>query len=300
MLAFTWWYRVRAHVACAAVSVQVLHDTTGASCNPIPILAQPANRVTIKHVERILAKAIGQPVPSQELQRLTQEQKRELLTRLLAHVAHELRNPLSSLDIHVQLLEEDVAVGGMDLAQRTGDRFEIIHGELHRLENVVTRFLQLAGPPSLSLVPLSVNKLISHTCELLRPQAEERGIDLVVEFGDKLPEVEADADQLTQAFINLVINALQAVSKGGHVIVRTAARKTDVTIEFIDDGNGIAPENQDRIFEPYFTTRADGSGLGLWITQQIVHAHGGTLRVESATGKGAAFILTLPVRLLHG
>ena len=84
------------------------------------------------------------------------------------------------------------------------------------------------------------------------------------------------------------------------MIVRTAARKTDVTIEFIDDGNGIAPENQDRIFEPYFTTRADGSGLGLWITQQIVHAHGGTLRVESATGKGAAFILTLPVRLLHG
>jgi len=134
----------------------------------------------------------------------------------------------------------------------------------------------------------------------LRPQAEERGIDLAVEFSDALPEVEADADQLTQAFINLVINALQAASKGGHVIVRTAARKNDVTIEFIDDGNGIAPENQERIFEPYFTTRVDGSGLGLWITQQIVHAHGGTLNVESETGKGATFLLTLPVRLPHG
>jgi two-component system sensor histidine kinase HydH len=266
----------------------------------MPNLAQPANRVTIEFVERILAKAIGQPVPSQELQRLTQEQKRELLTRLLAHVAHELRNPLSSLDIHVQLLEEDVEVGGADLAQRTVDRFQIIHGELHRLENVVTRFLQLAGPPSLSLVPLSVNKLISHTCELLRPQAQERGIHLVVELGDMLPDVQADADQLIQAFINLVINALQAASKGGRVVVRTAARAADVTVEFIDDGDGIAPENQDRIFEPYFTTKADGSGLGLWITQQIVHAHGGTLRVESASSKGAMFILTLPVFLPHG
>src|SRR5208282_5619646 len=169
------------------------------------MLARQANHVTIGLVERILAKAIGHPVPPLELQRLTQEQKRELLTRLLAHLAHELRNPLSSLDIHVQLLEEDVAAGGADLARRTGERFEIIHGELHRLENVVTRFLQLAGPPALSLVPLSVNKLISHTCELLRPQAEERGIHLTVELGEALPQVEADGDQLIQAFINLVI-----------------------------------------------------------------------------------------------
>jgi len=263
-------------------------------------LARQANRVTIGFVERILAKAIGHSVPPLELQRLTLEQKRELLTRLLAHLAHELRNPLSSLDIHVQLLEEDVAVGGADLPRRTGERFEIIHGELHRLENVVTRFLQLAGPPALSLVPVSVNKLISHTCELLRPQAEERDVHLAVELGEALPQIEADADQLIQAFINLVINALQAATKSGHVLVRTAARDGCVTVEFADDGAGITPESQDRIFEPYFTTKPDGSGLGLWITQQIVHAHGGTLRVESAPARGAMFIITLPVRLPHG
>jgi signal transduction histidine kinase len=251
-------------------------------------------------VERILARAIGHPVPPLELRRLTQEQKRELLTRLLAHLAHELRNPLSSLDIHVQLLEEDVAAGGAELTRRTGERFEIIHGELHRLENVVTRFLQLAGPPALCLVPLSVNKLISRTCELLRPQVEERGLHLAVELGELLPQIEADADQLIQAFINLVINALQAGTNGGHVVVRSMARDGGVIVEFADDGNGIAPESQDRIFEPYFTTKPDGSGLGLWITQQIVHAHGGTLRVESVPGKGATFILTLPVRLPHG
>jgi signal transduction histidine kinase len=280
--------------------VQVLHEATDTSCNPIRILAQLADRVTIRLVDRILAKAIGHPVPPQELQRLTLEQKRELLTRLLAHLAHELRNPLSSLDIHVQLLEEDVATGGTDLAQRTGERFEIIHGELHRLENVVTRFLQLAGPPALNLVPLSVNKLVSHTCELLRPQAKERGINLVVKLPDALPPIEADADQLTQAFINLLINALQAAPKGGQVVVRTAGRDAGVTVEFTDDGAGIVTEHHDRIFEPYFTTKPDGSGLGLWITQQIVHAHGGTLRVESAPAKGATFILTLPVRIAHG
>lgn len=280
--------------------MQVLHGITGTSCNPIRILAQLADRVTIRLVDRILAKAIGHPVPPQELQRLTQEQKRELLTRLLAHLAHELRNPLSSLDIHVQLLEEDMAAGGVDLARRTEERFEIIHGELHRLENVVTRFLQLAGPPALNLVPLSVNKLVSHTCELLRPQAKERGINLVVKLADALPPIEADADQLTQAFINLLINALQAAPKGGQVVVRTAGRDAGLTVEFTDDGAGIVTEHHDRIFEPYFTTKPDGSGLGLWITQQIAHAHGGTLRVESAPAKGATFILTLPARIAHG
>jgi len=280
--------------------VQVLHEPTGKSCNPMRTLAQPADRVIIEFVERILANAIGHSVPPQELQRLTQEQKRELLTRLLAHLAHELRNPLSSLDIHVQLLEEDVATGGADLTQRTGERFQIIHGELHRLENVVTRFLQLAGPPALNLVSLSVNKQVSHTCELLRPQAKERGINLVVELAEALPPIEADADQLTQAFINLVINALQATPKGGHVVVRTAGRDAAVTVEFTDDGDGISPDHHDRIFEPYFTTKPDGSGLGLWISQQIVHAHGGTLRVESAAAKGATFILTLPTRISHG
>jgi two-component system sensor histidine kinase HydH len=280
--------------------VQLLHSDRSDSCNPIRNLAQPVDHVTIAAVERILAKAIGHPVPPTELQRLTQEQKRELLTRLLAQLAHELRNPLSSLDIHVQLLEEDVAHGGANLAQRTGERFQIIHGELHRLENVVTRFLQLAGPPALTLVPLSVNKQVSHTCELLRPQAKERGIDLLTEFADALPAIEADADQLTQAFINLVINAVQAAPKGGRVVVRTAPCADGVTITFTDDGAGIATELHDQIFEPYFTTKPDGSGLGLWITQQIAHAHGGTLRVQSAPNKGATFILTLPARTPHG
>ena len=280
--------------------MQVLHEARSRSCTAIADFARPVNRVTISFVESILANAIGHPLPSQELQRLTQEQKRELLTRLLAQVAHELRNPLSSLDIHVQLLEEDVAVGGADLAQRTGDRFEIIRGELRRLENVVTRFLQLAGPPSLSLVPLCVNKLIGHTCDLLRPQAEERNIHLAAELSESLPSVDADADQLTQAFINLVINALQAAPKGGHVTVRTAAQASGVIVTFADDGAGIDVEHQDRIFEPYFTTKSEGSGLGLWITQQIVHAHGGTLRVESAPAKGATFILMLPTRKSHG
>jgi two-component system sensor histidine kinase HydH len=251
-------------------------------------------------VDRILAQAIGGPVAPHELQRLTQDQKRELLTRLLAHLAHELRNPLSSLDIHVQLLEEDVATGGSALAQRTQERFQIIHGELQRLGNVVTRFLQLAGPPPLTLAPLSLNKHLSHTCELLRPQAQERGVALITQYADDLPPIAADADQLTQAFINLVINAVQATPRGGRVSVRTELGGNGVTVTFADTGRGIAPEVQDRIFEPYFTTKPEGSGLGLWITQQIIHAHGGTVRVESAPGQGAAFIVVFPVRVTHG
>jgi two-component system sensor histidine kinase HydH len=169
------------------------------------------------------------------------------------------------------------------------------------LDNIVMRFLQLAGPSVLTTKPLSVNTIVSHTCELLRPQAQERGIELAIVLADGLPQIEADADQLTQAFINLIINGLQAAPTGGHVRVHTVVTGTAaLAVEVSDDGPGIPAENQDKIFEPYFTTKLDGSGLGLWITQQIVLAHGGTLRVQSEPGRGATFVVALPVRSKHG
>jgi signal transduction histidine kinase len=235
----------------------------------------------------------------QVTQSAVQEEKRNLLARLLSHLAHEIRNPLSSLDIHVQLLEEDLAVGPGQAAlpKPILDRFQIIHGELRRLENIVTRFIQLAGPSDLELASLSLNELVLQIRDLLGPDAEERKVNLEIELAEGLPKITADSVQLSQALINLVINALQAAPARGHVWLRTRPLSaTEQAVEISDDGPGIPAADQARIFEPYFTTKSQGSGLGLWITQQIVLAHTGTLTVNSQPEHGSMFTIKLPVQ----
>jgi signal transduction histidine kinase len=244
-------------------------------------------------VERLLAKALGQDVT-----KLATQEKQLLLSRLLARLAHEIRNPLSSLDIHVQLLEEDLAQATQPVREKAAGRFEIIHGELHRLENIVKHFLSLTGPSSLDLEPVDVTKIVSHVCELLRPEAAVRGIEIAVRLPDNLPSVPADPGQLTQVLINLVINAIQAVERNGRVevIARTDEPGEILSVVVRDTGPGILSEKQSAIFEPFFTTKAEGSGLGLWIVQQIITAHGGLVEVSNVANGGAAFTVHLPLR----
>ena len=244
-------------------------------------------------MERILAKALGQDVSNLEAQ-----EKQLLLSRLLARLAHEIRNPLSSLDIHVQLLEEDLAETAPQLKDKTASRLEIIRGELRRLENIVKHFLSLAGPSSLDLQQVEVAKVVGHVCGLLRPEAAARGIEIVMKMHESVPLLTADPAQLTQALVNLVINAIQAVEGSGRVEVSAHADETNesLTIEIHDTGPGIPIENQSAIFDPFFTTKTEGSGLGLWIVQQIITAHGGVVVASNAPDGGAVFALHLPLR----
>lgn len=244
-------------------------------------------------MDNILARALGQ-----EATLLTATEKQLLLSRLLARLAHEIRNPLSSLDIHVQLLEEDLAALGAPARHKLSPRLEIIHGELHRLENIVKQFLRLARPSELDLQPVELAPVVGHVCELLRPEATARGIALRVAVADPLPRLLADPAQLTQALMNLVINALQSVEQAGRVEVRAevAADGESIQFEVRDNGPGVPLDKQGTIFEPYFTTRPEGSGLGLWIVQQIAGAHGGSIQAANAPEGGAVFTLRLPLR----
>jgi len=242
-------------------------------------------------MDTILANALGQEVTEPAAQA-----KRLLLSRLLARFAHEIRNPLSSLDIHVQLLEEDIGKAPRAVREKTANRFEIIHGELHRLENIVKHFLSLAGPSSLDLLPIDLAKVISHVCELLRPEAASRGIEIAKKVPEPLPTLTADSAQLTQALVNLVINAIQAIGRTGRIEVSAdQEKKGALVIAVRDTGPGIPPDNQTVIFEPFFTTKPEGSGLGLWIVQQIVTAHGGTVEASNAADGGALFAMRLPL-----
>ncbi|HTI99414.1 MAG TPA: ATP-binding protein [Dongiaceae bacterium] len=242
-------------------------------------------------MENILSQALGQ-----DAAQLASEEKRLLLSRLLARLAHEVRNPLSALDIHVQLLQEDLHPLTGPVRDRTSARLEIIRGELSRLENIVERFLRLAGPSSLELESVSPRQLCERVCQLVQPEAQSHQTALHLQVDAETPKLQADADQLTQALLNLVINALQAVETGGVVTVRVHQPTPElVALDVSDTGPGVPEASRTSIFDPFFTTKRNGTGLGLWIAQQIVLAHGGTLQVAAATGGGALFSLRLPL-----
>jgi two-component system sensor histidine kinase HydH len=242
-------------------------------------------------VESILAKALGQDVSQ-----LAMAEKRDLLARLLGRLAHEVRNPLSSLDIHLQLMEEDLAGLAPQMRQQLTPRLEIIHGELHRLEGIVERFLRLAGPAGVDLELVEIRDILTHVCELLRPEAAARGIEICTHANEPLPSVMADPVRLAQALLNVLINAMQAVERNGRVEVGANAADGWISVRVSDNGPGIPPEKLASIFEPYYTTKTEGSGLGLWIAQQIVTAHGGSLSAQNGQSGGAVLTMRLPMK----
>ncbi len=242
-------------------------------------------------METILANALGQDASQAAV-----AEKRDLLERLMARLAHEIRNPLSSLDIHVQLLEEDLGTMAPGMREQLSSRLEIIHGELHRLESIVDHFLRLAGPSALDLEPVELSKIVSHVCELLRPEAAAREIEIRPDVDPALPQTMADPVRLTQALMNLVINAMQAVERRGKIDIKAAGLDGNIVLTVHDNGPGIPTEKMSSIFDPYFTTKPEGSGLGLWIAQQIVTAHSGKLTAQNSPFGGAVFTVVLPIK----
>jgi two-component system sensor histidine kinase HydH len=223
-------------------------------------------------------------------------ERSDLLARLLKRLAHEIRNPLSSLDVQFQLLEEDLATLAAPVRPPLAARLGVIRGELQRLDSIVERFLKLSGPSALELEPVQLQTVVTHVCDLLRPEASNRKVEIVAALEPDLPGVMADSVRLTQALMNVIINGVQAITGGGRVTVSVARTGENLLVRVQDTGPGIPPGELGEIFDPYFTTKPEGNGLGLWIAQQIAVAHGGDLHAENAPGGGAVFVLTLPLK----
>lgn len=231
-----------------------------------------------------------------ELTLMAAAERQSLAARLLARLAHEIRNPLSSMDVHVQLLEEDFQRLPPQVQVKAAGRLEIIRAELHRLETIVRNYLSLAGPLACDPEELSAREVVRHVVHLLRPEAQTREIALTERLAEALPRVRADRTQLTQAVMNLTINALQAAGPGGRVEWSGEVEDGGMWLRVTDSGPGVPADRQTLIFEPFYTTKAEGTGLGLWIVQQIMAAHGGAVRVANAPAGGAVFSLWLPLR----
>ena len=247
----------------------------------------------------------------------------QALTLLAASVAHEIGNPLNALHIHLQLMERElkklrrVAGNGTfarpgsdsrpsarahasdteagEIARKLEQYLAVAKGEINRLDYIITQFLNAIRPTAPQIRPASLNEVVNETLKLLHPELDNRGVSLKTKLARQLPATPIDATQIQQVLVNLIKNAIHAMTKGGTLTLQTAEGAQGVWVSVADTGGGIPQEQISRIFDPFFTTKKKGTGLGLMIVQRIVRAHGGRIELESQVGRGTVFRVWLPL-----
>jgi two-component system, NtrC family, sensor histidine kinase HydH len=216
------------------------------------------------------------------------------IATLAGGLAHEIRNPLSTISLNLELLSEDLAEGDSPRERRILQKLSVVKQQCRHLDRILNDFLQFARVGSLVPRKTDLNATVQEFIEFFIPQAEERGIDISPHLASNLPHVQLDPQLWRQVLMNLSRNALQAMPEGGVLELQTYGRDGSVVLEIIDNGQGMSDETQARMFDTFFSTKSDGSGLGLPTVRKIVEAHGGTIRCESAIGRGTRFSIALP------
>lgn len=224
-------------------------------------------------------------------------QRLAALHTLSAGVAHELRNPLSALDLNLQLLAEELQDQSR-LSSRAEAYLQVLDVELNRLSAILDNFMRYTQSRSGESRPVNMRSLVSHVAQLLQHEAADRNQELVVSLPTEMPCIQGDETQITQALINIVINAFQAMPEGGvcHIVLTESERQgrkwVEVTVH--DSGPGIKPHDLAHIFDPFYTTKINGTGLGLAIAYRILTNHGGRIEVSCPPGEGTSVVLSLP------
>ena len=258
------------------------------SVSMMPLVREGGIQGNILHVEDVTEKKKREA-------RLRRAESLASLTTLAAGVAHEIKNPLGSIGIHIQLMQKEINNNCCDDPKVFNKYLDIVNEEIERLNGIVVDFLFAVRPMDINPETHNVNKLLSELCGFVQYELENSHIKLVTEFDEEIPEIEVDEKYFKQAFLNLVKNSLAAMPEGGILKVATEEKDDSVYIIIKDTGIGIPEENLPKVFEPFFTTKEFGSGLGLTLVYKIIKESGGDISLKSKEGEGTEITITFPI-----
>jgi signal transduction histidine kinase len=233
-------------------------------------------------------------ITADELHRRLVNQYTEI-ARLAGALAHEIKNPLSTIGLNIELLAEDFSDGDSARDRRALGKIEVVKRECKRLHDILDDFLNFAKVRHLNSQPTDLNELVRQVLVFFRPQAAEANIEIADYLAGDLPTVMLDRESFHAAVLNLVLNAQQAMPDGGQLVVRSYVTADAVALDLIDTGCGMDEQTRKRIFEAFFSTKSRGSGLGLPTTKKIIEAHGGSIMLQSEPGRGTQFTIKLPM-----
>jgi PAS domain S-box-containing protein len=254
----------------------------------MPLVRQGSIQGNVIHIEDVSEKRAKEA-------RLRRAESLAALTTLTAGVAHEIKNPLASIGIHIELIRKTIGGRQTVSAAKVSENLEVIKEEVERLNRIVVDFLFAVRPMNAELQLEDPNPLVRELLEFLRFELEQAGIRVEVELLEPSPHFRLDAKYLKQALLNIVKNAIAAMPDGGTLRVATQRKGNTLQLKVSDTGVGIPEENLDKIFEPYFTTREFGSGLGLTLVYKIIKEHQGEVAVSSKPGEGTTVSLSFPI-----
>jgi signal transduction histidine kinase len=226
------------------------------------------------------------------------EERVSELSQLAGGLAHELRNPLSTMMVNLTLLAEDLrAAAPIDphVQRRCLRKIEAIAAEADRLKHLFDNFLRLVGPSVLERRVQDIHAIAERLVDFVSAQAEAVGVRLRADFTDMPLACDVDAEKLNQALLNIVVNALAAMRDGGELIIRTRRDEASAVIEISDTGHGMDSQTQAKVFDPFFSTRKRGTGLGLPTTRRIIAEHDGVIQMHSEPDRGTSFTIWLPL-----
>ncbi|WP_462408725.1 ATP-binding protein [Neobacillus sp. Marseille-QA0830] len=222
---------------------------------------------------------------------LRKKEKLAVMGQMSAAIAHEIKNPLSSLKGFLQLQNEKYP--------NTNDHYSIMVQEIDRINTIVNDLMYIGRPRRLNLEKVSIEEIIHYTASLSNQRAIDQGISVETEFEEALPRIDCDKSQLKQVFINIIKNAIEAMPDGGHIKIKAAAiNDSELQITIEDEGYGISKEHLPNLGEPFFSTKKDGTGLGLMVINQIIKEHKGEFTIESNIDNGTKVSVILPITLV--
>ena len=258
------------------------------SCTMMPLVREGKIQGGLLHIEDVTEKK-GKEA------RLRRAENLASLTTLTAGVAHEIKNPLGSISIHIQLIQKALNLSDGAKVDLIQNYLDIVNEEVERLNGIIVDFLFAVRPMDMNLSRQNLNDLIRELFEFMQFELEEQQVVLELDLGTDLPELQLDSKYIKQALLNIVKNALTAMPEGGTLTVTSRIVDDRVELAISDTGIGIPEENMSKIFEPYFTTRDFGSGLGLTLVYKIIKEHLGEINLTSRQGEGTRFVITLPI-----